>query len=78
MLQQASEAETNLPSRTIEWNLYDFFRAPGIYYETIDGKTATYFYGSGPSMQADMYGYRLGTPEEIDTMRKKFSKKVFY
>lgn len=77
MLQELPESESNNTNEMIRWDLYEFFRAPGIYCEGNEEKPTTYFYASGPSMKAKIYGYRLGTPEEIDTIRMKSSKKRF-
>jgi hypothetical protein len=50
----------------IEWDLYDFFQGPGIYYHSDEKPEKTSYYGSGSSMKPHIYGYRLGTEEEID------------
>lgn len=77
MLQELSESEAGAIPSKIEWDLYEFFQAPGIYYEKNGELSEAHFYNSGPSMRADIYGYRLGTPEEIETIRMKSSKKRF-
>lgn len=54
----------------IEWKLYGFFRAPGIYYYTDTDTGKIRYYDSGPLMMSNIYGYRLGTKEEVDILRK--------
>jgi hypothetical protein len=52
-------------SPPIEWDLYDFFQAPGIYYYSDETPDKVSYFGEAPSMRPSLYGYRLGTDEEI-------------
>ncbi|CAF3339053.1 unnamed protein product, partial [Rotaria sp. Silwood2] len=67
--QHTNDSQNTLP---IEWNLYDFFRAPGIYYRPDDDNDVEkiLYYGSDPSMMPNIYGYRLGTLEEVHVLKK--------
>ncbi|CAF1085516.1 unnamed protein product [Rotaria sordida] len=65
--QQTIPDENTLP---IEWNLYDLFRAPGIYYHSDGDIGKIRYYGSDPLMMPDIYGYRLGTREEVHVFKK--------
>ncbi len=70
MLVAAPSLNTNETTLPIEWNLYAFFHAPGIYYHSGKDTGKLHYYGSGPSMIPDNYGYRLGTKEEVDVFKK--------
>jgi hypothetical protein len=59
--QQASAGET----QENHWILYEFFRAPGI---KIDNESK---YDQAPWMNSTLYGYRIGTQEEIDIIQKE-------
>ncbi|CAF3238270.1 unnamed protein product [Rotaria socialis] len=59
--------ENTLPKT---WNLYEFFRAPGIYYYSNDDTGRVSYYGADISMITDLYGYRLGTQEEVQVLKK--------
>lgn len=65
--QQPPNPEEIIP--TIEWKLYAFFRAPGIYYYSDNGTEKIRYYGLGPSMISNVYGHRLGTKEEVDVFK---------
>lgn len=62
--------ESSASSSSIHWDLYEFFRAPGIYYHLVGDTGKIRQYGSGPSMMPHIYGYRLGTKEEVDVFKK--------
>lgn len=69
--QNLADGENTLP---IKWNRYEFFRTPGIYYQT-DGETGkVHYYGSDPRMRPDTYGYRFGTKEEVQVFQKTKAK----
>jgi hypothetical protein len=59
----------------IEWDLYEFFRAPGVYYYSDHDKDKIRYYGADPSMMTHMYGYRLGTPEEVHELKNSNQKE---
>jgi hypothetical protein len=65
---QAPNADENLTS--IYWDLYEFFRAPGIFYHSNGDTGKIQHYRIGPSMMPQKYGYRLGTKEEVDVFKK--------
>ena len=71
MLKRTSESNAHDEHSSIEWNLYEFFRAPGVCFYSEGDKGEAYYYGSGALMKADIYGYRLGAREEIDNWREK-------
>ncbi len=75
MLNESNQPTAEKMNSVIEWDLYEFFQAPGIYYESDDGTRKKCYYGSGPSMRPDLYGYRLGTREEVDKFEKLKQKK---
>ncbi len=72
-MKQPNQLTTKMVNGVIEWDLYEFFRAPGIYYY-VDGDVKEK-YDSGPSMRPDLYGYRLGTEEEVDRIEELRQKK---
>lgn len=55
---------------TNDWQLYWFFRAPGIYHRSDTDSRKIFYYKSDPLMKADVYGYRLGTREEVQELKK--------
>ena len=69
MLGKSKKANNENQSPSIEWDLYDFFQGPGIYYHSNDKSEKISYYGSGSSMKPHIYGYRLGTEEEIDVLQ---------
>jgi hypothetical protein len=77
MLEESQVSTDDMIAAAIEWDLYDFFRAPGIYYYSDDGTGKIRYYGSGPSMKHEIYGYRLGTREEVDVFKRLNQNKEF-
>jgi hypothetical protein len=69
MLKNSQSSDKNETISPIEWNLYAFFRAPGIYYYADNDTGKIRYYDSGPSMMSNIYGYRLGTKEEVDVFK---------
>lgn len=61
------EDENDIPT---EWNLYEFFRAPGIYYFMDKNSDQIHYYGSDSLMAPHTYGYRLGAKEEVNLYEK--------
>ena len=70
MLRKSKVVSLDEDISSIEWDLYAFFQAPGIFYHSDADPRKTHFYRSGPSMLPDKYGYRLGTKEEVDLLKK--------
>jgi hypothetical protein len=70
MLKNSQLLSRDAITPSIEWNLYSFFRAPGIYYHSDNDTGKIHHYHSGPSMIPDIYGYRLGTKEEVDVFKR--------
>jgi len=70
MLKDSQLLNSDAIAPPIEWNLYAFFRAPGIYYHSDNDTGKIYYYNSGPLMIPDIYGYRLGTKEEVDVFKR--------
>ena len=66
-LEQPLPDEDDLP---IKWNLYEFFHAPGIYYYSDYGIGKIHYYSSHPLMMPHIYGYRLGSREEVDLFKR--------
>ena len=76
MLEDLRQPQTDELPSPIEWELYEFFRAPGIYYYHSDNDTGKIrYYGSHSSMKSYLYGYRLGTKEEVNVFRKLYEKE---
>ena len=75
MLDSISEPDANDEHPLIEWDLYEFFRAPGVCFYSNGDSGEKYLYHSGASMKADVYGFRLGAREEIDSWREKHRKE---
>ncbi len=75
MLKNSQLSNTDEINTPIEWNLYAFFRAPGIYYYSENDTGKIRYYGSGPLMMPDIYGYRLGTKEEVDVFKRLTSEE---
>jgi hypothetical protein len=65
MLLKSKQRGNEIITSPNEWNLYEFFQAPGIYYYSDDTTLKLSYYGSGESMKPHIYGYRLGTEEEV-------------
>ncbi len=70
MLKKSHVADIDDAITSIEWDLYAFFVAPGIFYHSDEDARKIHYYGSAPWMISDKYGYRLGTKEEVDVMKK--------
>ncbi len=82
---------TTLETPNNHWILYEFFRAPGIELEDSKSESDEILgnnvnkdlqYHEAPWMNPKLYGYRIGTQEEIDTIKKKLedveTKKFFF
>ena len=69
MLERAHVPTEDMIALAIEWDLYDFFRGPGIYFHSDDGARKHRYYGTAEFMKPNVYGYRLGTREEVDVLR---------
>ena len=69
MLGKSRKPVNQTANASIEWDLYEFFRAPGIYYYSDGALQQWSRFGSGPSMKPKIYGYRLGTREEVDVFK---------
>ncbi len=70
MLKESRAPNADENHTSISWDFYEFFRAPGIYYHPNGDNGKISHYGSGPSMVSQKYGYRLGTKEEVDVLKK--------
>ena len=66
------ESEFDEQPEPIIWDLHEFYRAPGIYYYSNGDKGQIYYDNPAPFMHPDVYGYRLGTREEIDSLKIKY------
>ncbi len=75
MLEDLRRPHTDELPSPIEWELYEFFRAPGIYYYSDNDTGNIRYYGSHSSMMSHLYGYRLGTKEEVNVFRKLNQKE---
>lgn len=74
MLKKSRVTNVDASIGTIEWDVYSFYHAPGIFYRPDDENGKTHFFRSGPSMMPDKYGYRLGTKEEVDLLKSMKAK----
>lgn len=70
MLKRSKVADADDTISSIEWDVHSFFLAPGIYYRPDGEAGKVRHYGLGPSMVPEKYGYRLGTKEEVDVIKK--------
>lgn len=70
ILKKTDLANSNFQELPDEWHLHAFFRSPGIYHRSDHDSGKIHFYHSGPSMQANAYGYRLGTREEVNVFKR--------
>ena len=70
MLEASGQPLPNKDDLPIKWNLYEFFRAPGIYYYSDHDPRKIHYYNSDPLMMPHIYGYRLGTREEVDIFKR--------
>ncbi|CAF3754531.1 unnamed protein product, partial [Rotaria sp. Silwood1] len=70
MLEDSQQTINKENISSIKWNLYEFFRAPGIYYHSDGDIGPILYYGTNSLMIPDIYGYRLGTLEEVNVIKK--------
>jgi hypothetical protein len=75
MLKKSNQITDEAMNSPVEWNLYEFFRGPGIWYYSQGNTGKICYYGLGPSMRSDLYGYRRGLVEEVDRLNKLIEKK---
>lgn len=75
MLEKFNQPTNEAMILPLEWELYSFFQGPGIYYSTDSDTNNIFIYGSDPSMKPHLYGYRLGSAEEVDKLKKLNEKK---
>lgn len=76
MLKKSRVANVDETIASIEWDVYSFFHAPGIFYRPDGENGKTHFFRSGPLMMPDKYGYRLGTKEEVDLLKNTKPKDM--